>query len=87
VGAHLTLHLTLLNEATPIKIQVAVTRWGAAPHFGLDFVLIEERGERLLSEYVKRLVGRDDPSRTQSHDGETGLYLSRTFVGAGVFGG
>lgn len=39
---------------------------GGTPHFGLDFVLIEEGGERLLSEYVKRFVGRDDASRTQS---------------------
>lgn len=55
VGAHLTVQLMLPNDPLPIKIHVSVVRWSASAHCGLDFVLIEETGERLLSEYLKRL--------------------------------
>lgn len=65
VGAHLTLQLVLPNETTPIKTHVAVIRWSAAPHVGLDFVLIEERGERLLDGH--RPV--QNTSRPQTDDG------------------
>lgn len=54
--AHLTLQLMLPSDAIPIKIHVAVVRWSAPPKCGLDFLLIEEHGERLLSEYLKRFV-------------------------------
>jgi CheY-like chemotaxis protein len=58
VGAHLTLHVTLPMDAISIKIHVAVARWSAPPHCGLDFLLIEEIGERVLSEYLKRFADR-----------------------------
>ena len=55
VDAHLTIQLSLPGAPTPIKIHVAVARWSAPPLCGLDFLLIEEHGERLLSEYFQSL--------------------------------
>jgi CheY-like chemotaxis protein len=56
VDAHLTLQLALPNDPVPIKIHVAVARWSAPLICGLDFLLIDEHGERLLSEYLKRFM-------------------------------
>ena len=38
------------------KPHVAVARWSALPMCGLDFLLIEEQGERLLSAYLKQFA-------------------------------
>ena len=59
VDSHLTLLVTLSGDPTPIKIHVAVARWSAASSCGLDFVLIEELGERLLSRYLKRFAAEE----------------------------
>lgn len=56
VDAHLTLQLSLPNHPVPIKIHVAVVRWSAPPICGLDFLLIDEHGERLLLEYLKQFM-------------------------------
>jgi CheY-like chemotaxis protein len=56
VDAHLTLQLELPNDPAPVKIHVAVARWSAPPICGLDFLLIDEHGERLLLEYLKRFM-------------------------------
>ena len=56
VDAHLTLQLALPNDPVPIKIHVAVARWSAPLICGLDFLLIDEHGERLLLEYLKRFM-------------------------------
>lgn len=58
VDAHLTLRVMLPGDPMPVKVHVAVARWSAPAHCGLDFVLIEEIGERLLSEYLKRSVNQ-----------------------------
>ncbi|HKN87893.1 MAG TPA: response regulator [Nitrospiraceae bacterium] len=55
VGAHLTLQLMLPDRPIAIKVHVSVARWSTATLCGLEFVLIEERGERLLSECLARL--------------------------------
>jgi DNA-binding response OmpR family regulator len=60
VDAHLTLQVMLPGDPMPVKIYVAVARWTAPPHCGLDFVLIEPIGERLLSEYLKRSANQQD---------------------------
>ncbi|MEP6886878.1 MAG: response regulator [Nitrospirales bacterium] len=54
INSHLTARLLLPNE-TPIQIHIAVTKWGTLPKFGLDFLLIDEEGERKLLEVLKRL--------------------------------
>lgn len=59
-NAHLTLQVTLPDDPMPVKVHVAVARWSATPHYGLEFVLIEESGERLLSEYLKRIANQKD---------------------------
>jgi len=56
VEAHLTLQLVLPDDPEAIKVHVAVARWSALPMCGLDFLLIEEQGERLLSAYLKQFV-------------------------------
>jgi len=56
VEAHLTLQLVLPDDPGAIKIHVAVARWSALSMCGLDFLLIEEQGERLLSAYLKQFV-------------------------------
>jgi DNA-binding response OmpR family regulator len=60
VDAHLTLQFMLPGDPMPVKIHVAVARWSVPPHCGLDFVLIEEIGERLLSGYLQRFVNQKD---------------------------
>ena len=56
VEAHLTLQLVLPDDPEAIKVHVAVARWSALSMCGLDFLLIEEQGERLLSAYLKQFV-------------------------------
>jgi len=56
VEAHLTLQLVLPNDPGAIKVHVAVARWSALPMCGLDFLLIEEQGERLLSAYLRQFA-------------------------------
>jgi hypothetical protein len=50
----------LPGDPMPVKVHVAVAPWSAPPHCGLDFVLMEEIGERLLSEHLKRFVSRKE---------------------------
>ena len=56
VKANRTLQLVLPDDPGAIKIHVAVARWSALSMCGLDFLLIEEQGERLLSAYLKQFV-------------------------------
>lgn len=54
IDSHLIARLIRPKE-TVIQLHIVVTRWGTTPRFGLEFLLIEEQSERLLSEYVNAL--------------------------------
>jgi CheY-like chemotaxis protein len=56
VDAHLTVQLRLPDNPIPVKIYVAVTRWSAPPLCGLDFLLMDEHGERMLAEHLRQYV-------------------------------
>lgn len=53
VNAHLTLALRLPRHSDSIKINVAVVRWACRPRFGLDFVLVSDKSQGSLREYVR----------------------------------
>ncbi len=52
VNAHLTLALRLPRQSDPIKINVAVVRWASPPHYGLDFVLVGDKSQCPLRDYL-----------------------------------
>ena len=53
VNAHLTLALQLPRHSDAIKINVAVVRWASPPHFGLDFVLVSDKSQGPLRDYLR----------------------------------
>jgi DNA-binding response OmpR family regulator len=52
VNAHLTLGIQLPRHSDYIKINVAVVRWARPSHFGLDFVLVSDKSEAPLRDYL-----------------------------------
>jgi hypothetical protein len=52
VNAHLTLALQLPRHSDYIKINVAVVRWASPPHFGLDFVLVNDKSQGPLRDHL-----------------------------------
>ena len=52
VNAHLTLTFQLPRHGDSIKINVAVVRWARPPHFGLDFVLVSDKSQDPLRDYL-----------------------------------
>jgi hypothetical protein len=52
VNAHLTLALQLPRHSDYIKINVAVVRGARPPHFGLDFVLVSDKSQGPLRDYL-----------------------------------
>jgi len=44
IDSHLVVQLLLDNETTA-QIHIPVTRWGVAPKYGLDFLLLDKQGE------------------------------------------
>lgn len=52
VKAHLTLTLQLPRRSDSIKVNVAVVRWANPPHFGLDFVLVNDKSQGPLRDYL-----------------------------------
>ncbi|MGH7227681.1 MAG: PilZ domain-containing protein [Nitrospiraceae bacterium] len=53
-GDHLSLWLSLPQDAVPILIEGAEVRWSADERFGLCFQTLEPQAQIRLSHYLKR---------------------------------
>ncbi len=56
-GTYLTLHVSLPDAASALKVDLAVVRWAKEKAFGLEFICMQPEEQERLRRFVSTLGG------------------------------
>ncbi len=60
-GTYLALHLSLPDQAPPMKVSSAAVRWSREGEFGVEFLFMESGEEERLDQFLQTLETGSSP--------------------------